>query len=380
MPNDYDYQMNPAAATTRGQRVRAAILADSLEDPHAKATSPNSQIQPGSYLHRLIPATQQLKQALANLVEYQADAEHTMRAVPEMVRLLQDDDRLNVALKAAAFVNQLSQKDAPRVAMSQSPQLISAIISQLNSCQPNEVDLMHHLINALHNICTEVTGVQLTFNSGGIPALVRLLSFPIDNVLFYAITILHTLLVYEETAKAQIRKCGGIQKMCALLTHNNQKFLAKLVDCLKMLAFNSNESKLIISASAAAADLVRIMRVSNYEKLLWTCVRLMKVLSVCSANKAALLDAGAMQVLTAHIMQPANERLLINALLTVRNLSDCASSQENLEALVRKLVEYLSAQNVDFNIGNFYSFFIFKKKFFFFLPCNFLAYNFKSYV
>jgi len=286
-----------------------------------------------------------------NLVEYQADAEHTMRAVPEMVRLLQDDDRQNVALKSAAFVNQLSQKDASRVAMSQSSQLVSTIVSQLNTCQPNEVDFLHHLINALHNMCNEVSGVQLTFKSGGIAALVRLLSLPIDNVLFYAITILHTLLVYEESAKGQIRKCGGIQKMCALLAHTNQKFIAKVVDCLKMLAFNSNESKLIISASRASADLVRIMRVSNYEKLLWTCVRLMKVLSVCSSNKPALLDAGALQVLSAHVAQPINERILVNSLLTLRNISDCATREDNLEALVRKLVDYLAAPNGDFNIG-----------------------------
>jgi hypothetical protein len=38
--------------------------------------------------------------------------------------------------------------------------------------------------------------------------------------------------------------------------------------------------------------LVRIMRSYDYEKLLWTTSRVLKVLSVCSSNKPAIVDAG----------------------------------------------------------------------------------------
>ena len=37
---------------------------------------------------------------------------------------------------------------------------------------------------------------------------------------------------------------------------------------------------------------VRIMRSYDYEKLLWTTSRVLKVLSVCSSNKPAIVDAG----------------------------------------------------------------------------------------
>jgi len=38
--------------------------------------------------------------------------------------------------------------------------------------------------------------------------------------------------------------------------------------------------------------LVFIMRNHNYEKLLWTTSRVLKVLSVCPSNKPAIVDSG----------------------------------------------------------------------------------------
>ena len=45
-------------------------------------------------------------------------------------------------------------------------------------------------------------------------------------------------------------------------------------------------------ASGGPVELVRIMRTTTYEKLLWTTSRVLKVLSVCPSNKAAIVDAG----------------------------------------------------------------------------------------
>ena len=45
-------------------------------------------------------------------------------------------------------------------------------------------------------------------------------------------------------------------------------------------------------ASGGPLELVRIMRTTTYEKLLWTTSRVLKVLSVCPSNKAAIVDAG----------------------------------------------------------------------------------------
>lgn len=73
-----------------------------------------------------------------------------------------------------------------------------------------------------------------------------------------------------------VRVAGGLQKMVALLARNNVKFLAIVTDCLQILAYGNQESKLIILASQGPAELVRIMRSYDYEKLLWTTSRVLK--------------------------------------------------------------------------------------------------------
>lgn len=73
-----------------------------------------------------------------------------------------------------------------------------------------------------------------------------------------------------------VRLAGGLQKMVALLQRNNVKFLAIVTDCLQILAYGNQESKLIILASQGPVELVRIMRSYDYEKLLWTTSRVLK--------------------------------------------------------------------------------------------------------
>ena len=63
-----------------------------------------------------------------------------------------------------------------------------------------------------------------------------------------------------------------------------------LTDCLQILAYGNQESKLIILASGGPAELVRIMKSYTYEKLLYTTCRVLKVLSVCSSNKPAIVE------------------------------------------------------------------------------------------
>jgi len=64
--------------------------------------------------------------------------------------------------------------------------------------------------------------------------------------------------------------------MVSLLCKNNVKFLAIVTDCLQILAYGNQESKLIILASQGPIELVRIMGTYEYEKLLWTTSRVLK--------------------------------------------------------------------------------------------------------
>lgn len=128
--------------------------------------------------------------------------------------------------------------------------------------------------------------------------------------------------------------------MTVLLRKNNIKFLTICTDCLQILAYGHQESKLQILCSGGPVELVRILRTYQYEKLLWTTARVLKVLSVCASNKPAIIVAGGMDALAKHL-HSSSHRLVLNCLWALRNLSDAATKMDNLQPLLHSLVRLL---------------------------------------
>jgi catenin beta 1 len=336
-------EMNVQLNQTRSQRVRAAMFPETLEEGFQ---IPSTQIHPdlSTAVQRLSEPSQMLKHAVANLINYQDDADLAVRAIPELVKLLTDEDHVIVG-KAVVMVNHLSKKEASRHAIMNSPQVVAALLKAL-SAGTLDPEAARCGAGALHNISHHRQGLLTIFKSGGIPALVRMLSSPIEQVIFYAMSTLHNLLLHQDGAKMAVHLAGGLQKMVALLPHNNVKFLAITADCLQILAYGNQESKLIIMASGGPTELVRIMRTCNYEKLLWTTSRVLKVLSVCPSNKAAIVDAGGMQAIAMHLGNPS-QRLVQNCLWTLRNLSDAATKVDGVDRLLKSVVESLSSDDIN---------------------------------
>uniref|UniRef100_A0A8C6WJ77 Catenin beta 1 n=1 Tax=Neogobius melanostomus TaxID=47308 RepID=A0A8C6WJ77_9GOBI len=309
-------------AMTRAQRVRAAMFPETLEEGIQIPPTQLDAAHPTA-VQRLAEPSQMLKHAVVNLINYQDDAELATRAIPELTKLLNDEDQV-VVNKAAVMVHQLSKKEASRHALMRSPQMVSAVV------------------RAMQN-----TGdVETARCSRCFPTICNASLSPVDSVLFYAITTLHNLLLHQEGAKMAVRLAGGLQKMVALLSNTNVKFLAITTDCLQILAYGNQESKLIILASGGPQALVNIMRTFTYEKLLWTTSRVLKVLSVCSSNKPAIVEAGGMQALGLHLTDPS-QRLVQNCLWTLRNLSDAATKQEGMEGLLGTLVQLLGSDDIN---------------------------------
>uniref|UniRef100_A0A673ADH2 Catenin beta 1 n=1 Tax=Sphaeramia orbicularis TaxID=375764 RepID=A0A673ADH2_9TELE len=329
-------------AMTRAQRVRAAMFPETLEEGMQIPSTQYDAANPTN-VQRLAEPSQMLKHAVVNLINYQDDAELATRAIPELTKLLNDEDQV-VVNKAAVMVHQLSKKEASRHAIMRSPQMVSAIVRTMQNT--NDVETARCTAGTLHNLSHHREGLLAIFKSGGIPALVKMLGSPVDSVLFYAITTLHNLLLHQEGAKMAVRLAGGLQKMVALLSKTNVKFLAITTDCLQILAYGNQESKLIILASGGPQALVNIMRTYTYEKLLWTTSRVLKVLSVCSSNKPAIVEAGGMQALGLHLTDPS-QRLVQNCLWTLRNLSDAATKQEGMEGLLGTLVQLLGSDDIN---------------------------------
>merc|ERR1719319_1899121 len=335
-------EMNQQLNQTRSQRVRAAMFPETLDEG---LEIPSTQLDPAqpTAVQRLSEPSQMLKHAVVNLINYQDDADLATRAIPELIKLLNDEDQVVVS-QAAMMVHQLSKKEASRHAIMNSPQMVAALVKALSNS--SDLESTKGAIGTLHNLSHHRQGLLSIFKSGGIPALVKLLSSPVESVLFYTITTLHNLLLHQEGSKMAVRLAGGLQKMVALLQRNNVKFLAIVTDCLQILAYGNQESKLIILASQGPLELVRIMRSYDYEKLLWTSSRVLKVLSVCSSNKPGIVDAGGMQALAMHLGHPS-QRLVQNCLWTLRNLSDAGTKIENLDNLMQGLTQLLGSTDVN---------------------------------
>uniref|UniRef100_A0A3B4UXH2 Junction plakoglobin n=1 Tax=Seriola dumerili TaxID=41447 RepID=A0A3B4UXH2_SERDU len=306
---------------TRAQRVRAAMFPETLVEGEA-AMPVQSDPSQQSNVQRLAEPSQLLKTAIVHLINYQDDAELATRAVPELTKLLADEDP---------------------VVVNKSPAMVGAVVRVMTTAV--DMETARCAASVLHSLSHQREGLLAIFKSGGIPALVRMLSSPVESVLFYAITTLHNLLLHQEGAKMAVRLADGLQRMVPLLKKSNPKFLAITTDCLQLLSYGNQESKLIILANGGPEGLVFIMRNYNYEKLLWTTSRVLKVLSVCPSNKPAIVEAGGMQALGQHLTG-SSQRLIQNCLWTLRNLSDAATKQ-GLDGLLQILVTQLGSDDVN---------------------------------
>ncbi len=78
---------------TRAQRVRAAMFPETLVEGETVLTTQSNPDQPTN-VQRLAEPSHLLKTAIVHLINYQDDAELATRAVPELTKLLADEDQV----------------------------------------------------------------------------------------------------------------------------------------------------------------------------------------------------------------------------------------------------------------------------------------------
>lgn len=81
---------------TRAQRVRAAMFPETLE-MGTTILSTQTDMSQMTNVQRLAEPSQMLKTAIIHLINYQDDAELATRAVPELTKLLNDEDQVKSA-------------------------------------------------------------------------------------------------------------------------------------------------------------------------------------------------------------------------------------------------------------------------------------------
>lgn len=302
--------------------------------------------------------------AVANWMNYQDNSEMALKAIPELLKLITDED-LIVVQQAAILFNQMSRNEGPRMALIQTNNAVQCLVDCLNTT--TDIETARSLVGTLYSVSTQKpAGVQAIINSNALHPLVKMLSAQMETIISYAITTLHNVLLdCGDQVKMQLRKMGVIHQMIPLLNQNtNVKFLSIVVDCLQLLAFGNSETKQIILELGGTQMLVGLLvNQTNYQKLLLNTTRLLKVLSVCAKNKAALVKFNAMQALSMHLISQSQQAeaqkqakstasdILNNCLITLRNLSDAATRLPGLEELVTNLLNLLSQRHNDFTIA-----------------------------
>lgn len=321
---------------SRSDRIKAAMFPELCveEGPEIQSFESRSCI-----VERLAEPSQLLKTALLELLSLQDESELTTKAIPELVKLLSDKDEM-VVLRAAHMVHLLSKEDKSSVAIAKNPSIVSALFS---AAQLENESIQRNAMAALSHISEHAEGRMHLFRSGGIPELVRMLSVPVDAVRHYAITTLHNLLLYMESAKQETRACGGLEAMTPLLRESNPRFLALVADSLYLLVLDHPQSKLsFLSLNGPTLLIALLDSHCHHPKLVYTVVRCIRALSVCPQNKAALISLGALQVL-GEFIEGVDERTQFAVLCAVRNLSDAATNEENLGPLIIRLIGVITA-------------------------------------
>lgn len=90
-------------AMTRAQRVRAAMFPETLEEGVQIPSTQYDAANPTN-VQRLAEPSQMLKHAVVNLINYQDDAELATRAIPELTKLLNDEDQVVLLLNTRSRI------------------------------------------------------------------------------------------------------------------------------------------------------------------------------------------------------------------------------------------------------------------------------------
>ncbi|PAA71079.1 hypothetical protein BOX15_Mlig009386g1 [Macrostomum lignano] len=370
----------------RAVRVRQALFPETVgaeaEQMAGLETLTRGRRRLPTSVQQLAEPAQILRTAVVNLINYQEDADVALHAAAELARLLGSSDPVTCQ-RAASLTLQLSKKQACRLAFAVQVDLIEALLIVVQTAQ--SVEALRFAVGALCHICQAEQGCATVYQCGrvrAVPELLRLLGSTDVRTRNYALTCLHHLLVHLEEARNEARMASGAQVLSELLlsivstswqqasvssppppmspplsaastgsgseAQQQQKLMAVCIDSLQLLAFANQESKLVLLSCGAVDQLVNLLLTSRYEKLLFSTSRLLKVLSVEPSCKSAILAAGGITALGRHLKSTGSERLVMNALWTIRNLSDQAFTlNQPLDQLLVDLIGLLASPDID---------------------------------
>jgi hypothetical protein len=111
--------------------------------------------------------------AVANWMNYQDNSEMALKAIPELLKLITDED-LIVVQQAAILFNQMSRNEGPRMALIQTNNAVQCLVDCLNTTA--DLETARSLVGTLYSVSTQKpAGVQAIINSKALNTLVKML-------------------------------------------------------------------------------------------------------------------------------------------------------------------------------------------------------------
>lgn len=247
--------------------------------------------------------------------------------------------------------------------MSESPVILNALYNLLTNEQFKGDDPILFLATGnLTNISKYEAGRAAILGCNGLQAnewpsrgvlsLINSLQSRDSNVVIFAITAVHNLLLdrrveLQEIAKKQIKHADGIGHIVRQLANqylvNNYEFKVIVLDCLQILAYGNMENRITILRSGGPQLILKTME-ENFdnqptEELVETASRVLKSLSACPQNKVDIIQNNGIQTLTRCIKRD-NQEILKTCLWTLRNLSDVIiNSERDFISYINQLIE-----------------------------------------
>jgi len=295
-------------------------------------------------LERFAAPMQMLIEAYSNVVDYKNDADSTLKSLPELKALLTDNDA-NVRSKSVQFIDQLSQKDAQSHALFHEPDVIQQLISMLRA----DSHLQVTITQILNNLSRFDAGLRMIAKCGAIDALCNAIETRIHiDVAFNSVNLIYKILKNDEkaSAKTKLKSEPTIKSLVSLIELNgyskDEKFLCLLFDGLTKISYGNEAVKSVMGQNGIAGKVIKVAMKTKKKSLILASLRLIRVLSVSDELKLSLIQNGILVLLTDFLLKPLNDKMFTISLLTLMNLSDFAGREDNIEMLMRRLVEILA--------------------------------------
>ncbi|TGZ63429.1 hypothetical protein CRM22_006919 [Opisthorchis felineus] len=258
---------------------------------------------------------------------------------------------------SSAYLFHLCRNGCSNILMQSCPELLTHLLVVVRSSSRHGIEVLHFLSGILHYFSHTEEGVEFVLTPEGLEILSHFLESSIDSVLYYTVTTIHNILLVRKSSRDLVRGSQIVNRLIHLLKFSarrcavecnstgrtkcspeygqvNPKFLAILFDCLHILAYGHEATKRAFLDGGGVRFLLSLLEDTNYEKLLWTGTRLMRVMSAWLPAKLSVLSEDKSLSFLIRCFVCGSLRVIANALWTLRNLSDVAVDKLELSVLM----------------------------------------------